>query len=97
MSEEEKNNSLSQKIIDFFIEAVQSGKIVELLRQASYPNIPMKTMGGHVMWNELAECKGWRLQKNMITQHCRILDPQDVRVAWGGDDAMLNLFRKLNK
>ncbi len=93
----EENDSMSQKIIGWFIDAVKSGQIVKILRHASYPNIPLKTKGGHVMWNELAECKGWRLQKNMITQHCRILDPQDVRRAWGGDDAMAKLFSNLNK
>ena len=53
--------------------------------------------GGKTFWNELAECKGWRLQKNMITQHCRILDPEGIRRAWGGDDVMERLFQKLNK
>ena len=80
-----------------FIQAVESGQIIQLLREASMPNLPLRTLGGHVFWNELAECDGWRLQKNMITQHCRILDPDDVRRAWGGDDAMERLFAKLNK
>lgn len=84
-------------VLEAFIKAVKTGEIVDLLRNASMPNIPTPTMGGKTFWNELAECQGWRLQKNMITQHCRILDPQDVRRAWGGDDAMERLFCKLNK
>ena len=86
-----------EELIALFIVAVKSEKIVDLLRNSSMPNVPFPTMGGKVFWNELAECKGWRLQKNMITQHCRILDPDDVRRAWGGDDAMERLFGKLNK
>ena len=84
-------------VLEAFIKAVETGEIVDLLRNASMPNIPTPTMGGKTFWNELAEYQGWRLQKNMITQHCRILDPQDVRRAWGGDDAMERLFGKLNK
>lgn len=86
-----------EELVNLFVEAVKSGEIVNLLRNASMPNIPFPTMGGNVFWNELAECNGWRLQKNMFTQHCRILDPSDVRRAWGGDDAMERLFSKLNK
>lgn len=86
-----------QKIIEDFLKTVETGVILDLLRKTSMPNIPTVTMGGKTFWNELAECKGWRLQKNMITQHCRILDPQNIRRAWGGDDAMERLFQKLNK
>ena len=80
-----------------FEHAVKTGEIIDLLRRASMPNIPTATMGGHVFWNDLAECNGWRLQKNMITQHCRILDSNDVRRAWGGDDAMEKFFGKILK
>lgn len=80
--------SQQQKIIEAFLKAIDTGEIIDLLRNVSMPNIPMKTMGGKTFWNELAECKGWRLQKNMITQHCRILDPEGIRRAWGGDDVM---------
>ena len=76
-----------------FVELVLSGKIQE----CSMPNIPFPTMGGKVFWNELASCQGWRLQKNMFTGHCRILDPNDIRRAWGGEDAMLRLFERINK
>ena len=88
---------MSPMVIEAFLKAVHTGEIHDLLRKTSMPNIPTVTMGGKIFWNELAECKGWRLQKNMITQHCRILDPQDIRRAWGGDDAMERLFQKLNK
>ena len=80
-------------LADLFIELVTSGNINNI----SMPNIPFPTMGGKVFWNELAACKGWRLQKNMITGHCRILNPDDIRVAWGGEDAIMKLFQNLNK
>ena len=63
----------------------------------SLPNIPFPTMGGAVFWNDLAEFKGWRVQENQITHHCRVLDPDDIRVAWGGYDAMMQSFQRLLK
>lgn len=63
----------------------------------SLPNINFPTMGGSVFWNNLAEVNGWRVQRNNITGHCRILDADDVRRAWGGEDAIIDLFNKLLK
>jgi hypothetical protein len=61
------------------------------------PNINFPTMGGQVFWNNLAEANGWRVQKNNITGHCRILDSDDVRRAWGGEEAIMNFFTKILK
>ncbi len=62
----------------------------------SLPNIPVKTMGGKVFWNDLAQSNGWRLQQNMITHHCRILDPNNVRRAWGfSEDSLRDQLAKL--
>ncbi len=66
-----------------------------LLDNISLPNVNFPTMGGEVMWNNLAKYKGWRIQQNTLTHHCRILDPDNVRRAWGGMDAMEKVFKKL--
>jgi len=58
------------------------------------PNIQMPTLGGHVFWENLAEYKGWRLQKNSIFGNCRILNPDDERVAWGSEAAMRQLIER---
>jgi len=63
--------------------------------ELSLPNIPTPTMGGEVFWNELAEFGGWRLQQNMITKHARILNPDNVRVAWGTVNAMYTALDRL--
>lgn len=60
----------------------------ELVRKISMPNVPFPTLGGMFFWITIAESNGWRLQQNTITQHARILDANNVRVAWGGIDAM---------
>ena len=63
--------------------------------EISMPNVPFPTMGGLVFWNNIADCNGWRLQQNMITQHARILDNNDVRIAWGTISAMKRLMDRL--
>ena len=61
----------------------------------SMSNIEMKTMGGKTFWRDLANVDGWRIQEHILTGNCRILDPQNVRKAWGGKQAMLNAFDEL--
>ena len=52
------------------------------------PNIPMPTLGGHTFWDTLAEYNGYKLQQNLITRHARILNSDDVRIAWGTVNGM---------
>ena len=59
------------------------------------PNINFPTMGGNIWWRDLARVDGWRIQQNSVTKHCRILDPYDVRRAWGSESGMENLFNKI--
>ena len=70
-------------------------KSPELLKDLDLPNINMPTMGGKVWWRDLVNVDGWRVQQNSVTKHCRILDPDDIRRAWGGEDAMVKLFNKI--
>ncbi len=43
----------------------------------------MKTLGGRQFWGDLHYFRGWRIQQNVITKHCRLLDKDDVRHASG--------------
>lgn len=80
------------KIADTVPGAIE--KINEVLDQEiSLPNVPFPTMGGKVFWDTLAEYKGWKLQQNEITKHCRILDPNDVRRAWGTKNGMIKALK----
>jgi hypothetical protein len=71
------------------------GRLVE--RMGSMPNLPTKTMGGLVFWTNVADINGWKLQRNWVFGNCRILDPNDVRRAWGGETAMLEAFEYLEQ
>ena len=59
------------------------------------PNIEMPTLGGEVFWTDIASYNGWRVQKNNVFGNCRILDPDDVRKAWGGERDILHAFTHL--
>ena len=68
-------------------------KIIE--SESSMPNIPFPTMGGLVFWRNIAEFNGWKFKQNMLTQHARILDSDDVRIAWGTVDEMSRIMEKM--
>lgn len=60
-------------------------------------NIPFPTMGGKVFWENLEECGGYVLQKNSILGNCRILNEDNIRVAWGEEGPMKAKFRELTR
>lgn len=47
------------------------------------PNVPLPTLGGAQLWADVCWCAGWRIQRHALDGHHRLLDPQDVRRAWG--------------
>lgn len=49
----------------------------------TYPNLPFPTMGGRQLWADVNWFAGWRVQQNVWTGHCRLLDPSNMRRAWG--------------
>ena len=67
----------------------------DIISKFSMPNVNFPTMGGILFWNDIANVNGWRMQQNTITQHIRIIDPQDVRRAWGGMEAMERIFERI--
>ena len=63
--------------------------------ELSFPNVPTPTMGGEIFWINLAEYKGWRIQQNMFTHHARILDNNNLRIAWGTVNGMQKALNRL--
>jgi len=61
------------------------------------PNVKAPTLGGAVWWADLVVVDGWRVQKNVLLKNCRLLDPLNVRRAWGSQAAMLRAFEALVK
>lgn len=46
-------------------------------------NVLFPTLGGKQLWADELVCEGWRIQQNVVSGHHRLLDPQDLRIAWG--------------
>ncbi len=53
----------------------------------SLPNLKIPTLGGKQVWTDYRWRQGWRVQKNALTGHWRLLDARNVRHAWGSRDA----------
>lgn len=69
------------------------GRIKDVLAaMPSMPNVAMKTFGGKTFWADLANVGGWRVQENILFGNCRLLDPEDVRQAWGRKEYMVKAF-----
>jgi pimeloyl-ACP methyl ester carboxylesterase len=58
----------------------------------SMPNVKLKTLGGKVWWADLVNVGGWRVQENVLFGNCRLLDPKNVRQAWGEKKNMVRAF-----
>ena len=54
-----------------------------------------EVMDSGLWWDTLAETNGWKLQRNKVTGHGRIINPQKVRKAWGTVEEMALSFEKV--
>jgi pimeloyl-ACP methyl ester carboxylesterase len=52
-------------------------------------------MGGQQFWTDVYYHVGWRIQHNLVTDHYRLLDPDDHRHAWGTYDDCISHFATL--
>ncbi|MEM7452822.1 MAG: alpha/beta fold hydrolase [Planctomycetota bacterium] len=46
-------------------------------------NLAMPTRGGQQFWTDVRNSGGWRVQRNSVTGHHRLIDAGNVRRAWG--------------
>ncbi|MBS0205246.1 MAG: alpha/beta fold hydrolase [Planctomycetes bacterium] len=53
------------------------------LRKSVEEDLALKTLGGRQFWGDLQFFHGWRIQEHVFTRHCRLLDANDHRHAWG--------------
>ena len=47
-------------------------------------NLELPTQGGKLFWETLT-VEGWKIQRNKIDGHCRILKPDNTRCAYGSE------------
>lgn len=68
----------------------------EVVVEQDLPNLEMKCLSWGWWWRTLDETAGgWRLEEHIVTGHCRILDPQNRRHAWGSAAEMRRSFKHL--
>ena len=67
----------------------------EVLVPQDMPTVEGKVMDAGFWWDTLAETNGWKLQRNKVTGHGRIIDPRKVRKAWGAVEEMAKAFEKV--
>jgi pimeloyl-ACP methyl ester carboxylesterase len=63
----------------------------------SLPNVPLVTAGGQQMWSDVRYLADWRIQRHALTGHHRLVDPDDVRRAWGSLEACENELAQFAK
>jgi hypothetical protein len=60
-------------------------------------SIALPTLGGDQLWTDQLVHGKWRIQRNELTGHHRLLDPSDVRCAWGTRDECQAAFESLKR
>jgi len=61
------------------------------------PNIPIGTFGGLQFWSDTYIHAGWRIQTNLMSGHSRLLDPDNIRRAWGSYEVTKTAFDKIRQ
>ncbi|MEM9365289.1 MAG: lipase [Planctomycetota bacterium] len=63
---------------------------------AKHLNVSMPTLGGTQLWTDHVIRDGYRIQRNSLTGHHRLLDASDVRRAWGSRADVEAVLNELN-
>ncbi len=50
-------------------------------------NVPIPTLGGKQFWSDVRCYGNWKIQRNAVDGHHRLLDDRDIRRAWGSLEA----------
>jgi len=65
-------------------------EVIELTVQNVSIRPQEKTLGGHIMWKNKQEYKGFKLQRNLISKHFRIIDDENYRLISTFDEEVAN-------
>jgi hypothetical protein len=61
------------------------------------PNWQVGTLGGKQFWTDELIHGEWRIQRNVLTGHHRLLDPENKRRAWGTWEGCLEQWQLIRK
>jgi len=65
-------------------ETIKPETITPDQREENY-NLQLATLGGTQFWTDLRVVGQWRVQRNSYFGHCRLLDHENERQAWGSE------------
>jgi pimeloyl-ACP methyl ester carboxylesterase len=85
----------SRQTADDLLEARIEQEDAELKEDAKLWNVELPTLGGKQFWTDHRWWNGWRVQYNSTLDHWRLIDPNHVRKAWGGKQAMLDELQRI--
>ena len=71
-----------------------SGKVMV---PQDFPGVEGHVMDSEIWWTVLDSFRGWKLEKNKVTGHCRIIDPDKLRKAWGHESELRSAFEKVKQ
>ena len=74
---------LSLLLCDSDMLMAQSGESKQKSEEPMPLNLKLKTMGGRQFWTDVIHISDWRIQRNAMTGHHRLIDPDDIRHGWG--------------
>jgi len=58
-------------------------------------NIKMEVIDAGIFWENIEIVNGWKLQKNNISKHFRILDSNKIRVAYGNEEEIARYLNNI--
>lgn len=67
----------------------------EVMVPQDFITIEWPVMDREVWWDIIEEHEGWKLERNKVTGHARILDPKKIRRAWGTLENLKPAFEKI--
>ena len=67
------------------------------MAQERFTSLPLPTLGGKQLWRDVFLHAEWRIQENVLTGHFRLLDPRDLRHAWGSFEDCRRQFETLRR
>ena len=80
------------------LDRLLGGEASDMLRALAFSDakpVYPRTMGGRVWWRTVRDQDGWRIQQNLVSQHYRILNPEDGRLFSSFDRREVEAFWQL--
>ena len=66
-------------------------------QQTKSSSFTIPTLGGTQFWTDQMVFHDWRIQRNQLTKHCRLLDGKNYRHTWGSFEHCQGTLHKLQK